>query len=644
MKKIACNKKPFTNRLFLFINFFIAFAFLTTLHVKAADSVAIIPKPLAMQVHDGHFVLTNSTAVTTTSSDADVKESIQWFIDKIAASTGYHLSTKRSSKNAISLVLNKHADTSLHGEGYTLKITPSMVTITANKPAGLFYGLQTVLQLLPPSIESITQVQNAKWTMPCVDINDVPRFGWRGLMLDVSRHFFTKQEVEAYIDQMARYKYNTLHLHLADDQGWRIEIKSLPELTKVGAWRVKRTGRWGTFMAAFAGEPATDGGFYTQEDMKEIIKYAQDRFITILPEIDVPAHSLALIASYPNLSCTQLPYSVNAGGKGYERNDNVLCIGNDSTFTMLDKIFTEIAALFPNPYIHIGGDEAYKGFWDACPKCQKRMADEHLKNVDELQSYFVKRVEKIVESKGKKLIGWDEILEGGLAPNATVMSWRGMSGGIAAAKMNHQVVMTPWDYCYLDLYQGEPAGEPPTYGLCRLSDSYNYEPVPDSIDEKYILGGQGNLWTESVPTFRHAEYMTWPRAIALADVYWSSKANKNWTNFVTRLEKQFPRLDAANVKYSKSMYNVIFEPARIKNSDFGVTLTSEVKGLDIYYTFDNTNPDQFSPKFDGKPIQFPVGATYLNAITYRDGKPIGEQINITKDILEKRLDEKHHVY
>ncbi len=643
MKKIISKNKYFVSCSFLSVCL-IALLSLDASYATAGDSIAIIPRPLAMQVHDGHFVLTNSTAVTTTSSDADVKESIQWFINKIATSTGYHLSTKRSSKNAISLMLNKQADTSLHDEGYTLKVTPSIVTIMANKPAGLFYGLQTVLQLLPPSIASVTEVQNVKWTMPCVDIKDVPRFAWRGLMLDVSRHFFTKKEVEEYIDQMARYKYNTLHLHLADDQGWRIEIKSLPELTKVGAWRVKRTGRWGTFMAAFAGEPATDGGFYTQVDMKEIIKYAQDRFITILPEIDVPAHSLALISSYPNLSCTQLPYSVNAGGKGYERNDNVLCIGNDSTFSMLDKIFTEIAALFPNPYIHIGGDEAYKGFWDECPKCQKRMADEHLKDVNELQSYFVKRVEKIVESKGKKLIGWDEILEGGLAPDATVMSWRGMSGGIAAAKMGHKVVMTPWDYCYLDLYQGEPSGEPPTYGLCRLSDSYNYEPVPDSIDEKYILGGQGNLWTESVPTFRHAEYMTWPRAIALSEVYWSTKANKNWTDFITRLEKQFPRLDAANVKYARSMYNVIFEPARIKNSNFGVTLTSEVKGLDIYYTFDGTNPDQFSPKFDGKPIQFPVGATYLNAITYRDGKPIGEQINVSKDVLEKRLDEKHHVY
>ncbi|HEY5464037.1 MAG TPA: family 20 glycosylhydrolase [Hanamia sp.] len=643
MKKICCNQQSFTNRLFLLICFIAFFSF-TTFYAKAGDSISIIPRPLTMQVHNGHFVLDNSTTVTTSTSDAAVSQTVEWFTNKIATSTGYHLSSKKSSKNEISLILNTRADTSLHEEGYTLQVTPSRVTIKSNKPAGLFYGLQTLLQLLPPQIASLSATKNVSWTMPCVDIKDVPRFGWRGLMLDVSRHFFSKQEVEEYIDQMARYKYNILHLHLADDQGWRIEIKSLPELTKVGAWRVKRTGRFGTFLPALAGEPATDGGFYTQDDMKEIIKYAQDHFISILPEIDVPAHSLALIASYPNLSCTQLPYSVNAGGHGYQRNDNVLCVGNDSTFSMLDKIFTEIAALFPYPYIHIGGDEAYKGFWDQCPKCQKRMADEHLKNVDELQSYFVKRVEKIIESKGKKLIGWDEILEGGLAPNATVMSWRGMSGGIAAAKMGHHVVMTPWDYCYLDLYQGEPEGEPPTYGLCRLSDSYNYEPVPDSVDEKYILGGQGNLWSESVPTFRHAEYMTWPRGMALAEVYWSSKANKNWRNFVSRLEEQFPRLDAANIKYSKSMYNPIFEPARIKNSDFGVTLTTEVKGLDIYYTFDQTNPDRFSPKFDGKPIQFPEGATQLNVITYRDGKPIGEQINMPKDVLVKRLDEKHHVY
>ena len=328
---ILKNKLSF-GRFSAFYLFFALCSFIS-LNATAGDSIAIIPKPLMMQVHSGYFTLNNSTAVTSSSTQADVKQTIQWFTDKIATSTGYHLSNHQSSKNEISLVLNKKADTSLHDEGYTLNVSPSKVTIVANKPAGLFYGLQTVLQLLPPQIASVSQVKNVNWTIPDVSIKDVPRFGWRGLMLDVSRHFFTKKEVEEYIDQMARYKYNTLHLHLADDQGWRIEIKSLPELTKVGAWRVKRTGRWGTFLPALAGEPTPDGGFYTQEDMKEIIKYAQDRFISILPEIDVPAHSLALIASYPNLSCTQLPYSVNAGGRGYERNDNVLCIGNDSTFT-----------------------------------------------------------------------------------------------------------------------------------------------------------------------------------------------------------------------------------------------------------------------------------------------------------------------
>jgi hexosaminidase len=377
--------------------------------------------------------------------------------------------------------------------------------------------------------------------------------------------------------------------------------------------------------------------------MREIIRYAQQRFISILPEIDVPAHSLALIASYPNLSCTQKGYAVNAGFRDPVRDDNALCIGNDSVFSMLDKIFTEIAALFPSPYIHIGGDEAYKGFWSNCPKCQRRMADEHLKNVEELQSYFVKRVEKILSAKGKKLIGWDEILEGGLAPEATVMSWRGMKGGIEAAKMGHHVVMTPWDYCYLDLYQGENTVEPPTYGLCRLRDSYTYDPVPDSVDEKFILGGQGNLWTESVPNFRQVEYMTWPRALALSEVYWSPKASRNWDGFIVRMEAQFPRLDAEGIKYARSAYNAIFTPTRASDG-LRVGLSTEIKGLDIYYTFDNTNPDTFYPKYNGTPLSFPIGATQLNVITYRDGKPVGQQINISKDELTKRLDDRRHEY
>ena len=591
------------------------------------SDIHIIPQPVSVTQKTGHFTLTEATSVITHGDS--LAQPAAWLTGQL------HLKQGGGGKQRILLELI--SDKTLKPEGYSLQVTSSTIRIQSASPAGIFYGMQTLLQLLPPDAGSTEEI-------PCVDITDYPRFGWRGLMLDVSRHFFTKPEVEQYIDQMARYKYNTLHLHLSDDQGWRIEIKSLPQLTQHGAWRVARTGRWGEYLPALAGEATTYGGFYTQDDMREIIRYAADRYITILPEIDVPAHSLALISSYPNLSCTQLPYSVNPGARPPVREDNALCIGNDSIFTVLDKIFTELAALFPNPYIHIGGDEAYKGFWATCPKCQKRMADEHLSNVDELQSYFVKRMEKMLKDKGKKLIGWDEILEGGLAPEATVMSWRGMSGGVAAAKMGHHVVMTPWDYVYLDLYQGESAVEPPTYGLCRLKDSYTYEPVPDSVDEKLILGGQGNLWSESVPNFRHAEYMTWPRGLALAEVYWSPKAARNWDDFTKRMEVEFVRMDHANIKYARSAYNVTLTPKRIQGGEIMVGMSTEVDGLDIYYTFDQTNPDNTYTKYDGSPVKFPVGAGQINVMTYRDGKPIGQQVNVKKDDLIKRADQGHHVY
>ncbi len=626
--------------------------------------IRLIPQPVSVTEKAGQFIFDSRVSVAHDNSSLD--EAAKWFASRIAAMTGISPQQGRKGKQIV-LQLGMPDRNLLGKEGYTLTITSATIRIRANEPAGIFYGMQTVLQLLPPSkaasslplsetsslseTPSVNQSstnpsRSASPSIPCAEITDYPRFGWRGLMLDVSRHFFTKEEVEKYIDEMVRYKYNILHLHLSDDQGWRIEIRSLPQLTQKGAWRVRRTGvRWGETMPALANEPTTEGGFYTQEEMKEIIRYAQARFVTILPEIDIPAHSLALIASYPNLSCTQQQYSVNAGFRSPTRDDNALCIGNDSVFEVLDKIFTELAALFPFEYIHIGGDEAYKGFWATCPKCQRRMADEHLGNVEELQSYFVKRIEKILKSKGKKLIGWDEILEGGLAPEATVMSWRGMKGGITAARMNHQVVMTPWDFCYLDLYQGESNAEPPTYGMCRLKDSYTYDPVPDSVDEKLILGGQGNLWTESVPTFRQVEYMTWPRALALAEVYWSPKAARNWDDFTGRMETEFARLDAADIKYARSAYNVIFAPKKgADRGEFTVALSTEIKGLDIYYTFDLTNPDAHYPKYTGTPVKFPIGATQLNVITYRDGRPIGQQVNIKKEDLAKRVDQGRHEY
>jgi hexosaminidase len=630
------------------IRLFLLFAIGVFIHaaVLGADSsrIYLIPTPVSLVEKTGSFPLDQSVSLVLDEQGNSLSETAQWFISQLGSLTGIVLQERRSGKKTIHLQLLSNADKNMLGkEGYILSITPSAVLLRANTEAGMFYGLQTFLQIVPSS--ATPEVPAKRQMIPCAEITDYPRFGWRGLMLDVSRHFFTKEEVKKYIDEMVRYKYNLLHLHLSDDQGWRIEIKSLPQLTFAGSWRVQRTGRWGDFLPALAHEPTTDGGFYTQDDMREIIKYAQQRFVTILPEIDVPAHSLALIASYPNLSCTQLPYSVNAGFRSPVRDDNALCIGNDSVFSMLDKIFAEIAGLFPCPYIHIGGDEAYKGFWSDCPKCQRRMADEHLKSVDELQSYFVKRIEKMLQTKGKKMIGWDEILEGGLAPEATVMSWRGMKGGIEAAKMNHQVVMTPWDYCYLDLYQGESTAEPPTYGICRLQDSYNYDPVPDSIDERLILGGQGNLWTESVPNFRHAEYMTWPRALALAEVYWSPKADRNWVSFVTRMEAQFPRFDALGINYARSAYNVIFTPVKTgSRNNFSVKLSTEIKGLDIYYTFDCTNPDKFYPKYQGESLKFPMGSSQLNVVTYRDGKQVGKQINIKKDELANRLNEGRHEY
>jgi len=624
----------------------------------------IIPQPAEVKVENGTFTLKQPVGFIFFGDVG--QQGVNFFKDylkKYYNVTDFREGTEHSYGFPSEIFIADASDypPTSPKDGYELRIDKSGIHIVGND-VGIFYAFQTLIQLLPP------HVSNNLIQLPYVTIKDYPRFGYRGLHLDCGRHFMSVDFIKKYIDYIAYHKMNYFHWHLTDDQGWRIEIKKYPNLTKIGAWRN------GTIIGRYPGTGNDNtfyGGFYTQNEIKDVVKYAADRHITVIPEIEMPGHSSAAIAAYPWLSCfpdeptmipshpsfaSQLAHRMPTNPKDTAGKriklvqetwgvfEDVFCAGKDSTFTFLQNVMDEVLPLFPSKIIHIGGDECPKANWKRCPKCQARMKELGLKNEEELQSYFIQRMEKYLNSKGRTMIGWDEILEGGLAPNATVMSWRGMSGGIAAAKMGHQVVMTPWDYCYLDLYQAEPTGEPPTYGLCRLSDSYNYEPVPDSVDEKLILGGQGNLWTESVPTFRHAEYMTWPRGMALSEVYWSARSNKNWDDFISRLEKQFPRLDAANVKYSTSMYNVIFQPARIKNSDFGVTLTTEVKGLDIYYTFDNTNPDNFSPKFTGTPIQFPVGATNLNVITYRNGKPIGEQINITKDVLSQRLDEKHHVY
>jgi hexosaminidase len=608
-----------------------------------AQSPQIIPKPVSLKTYHGHFKLTAKTLIIIPAGNDELRKLGALLAGELQTPVGYGflVSPVNKTTGVIRLKLNKTANPVIGDEGYHLKVTATGVTISANQPAGLFYGIQTLMQLLPPDVESAQKVSGVNWSIPAVDITDYPRFGWRGLMLDVSRHFFSKEVVKNYIDEMAKYKFNMFHMHLSDDNGWRVEIKGLPQLTDVGAWRVMRTGPFGFGNDAppQPGEKATYGGFYTQDDIRELVKYAQDRYITILPEIDVPAHSLALIASLPNLSCTQLQYPVNPGTQFYAKLDNVLCVGNDSTYLILDKIFTQIAELFPCKYIHMGGDEAYKGFWEKDPRDQAVMAREHLNNVEELQSYFVKRVEQIIESKGKKMIGWDEILEGGLAPSATVMSWRGMEGGVKAAKMGHEVIMSPWGNTYLDLYQGDPLVEPYTYGKCPLRNCYDFEPVPDSVDAKYILGGQGNLWSEAVTDERQVQYMTWPRGMALAEVLWSPKAGRNFDEFIPRVEAQFKRLDAANIKYARSIYDPVITGARVpSDTSLRVKLSTQIPKLELYYTFDTSIPDNFSLKYDGTPISIPNGAAEIKVITYRDDKPIGKQIDVMLKDLPKRKD------
>ncbi|AFK02431.1 Glycoside hydrolase, family 20, catalytic core [Emticicia oligotrophica DSM 17448] len=599
----------------------------------------LIPQPVEVQQSAGSFALTNKTTISYNKAEAKVATDM--LIQRINTATGLMLKAQEGKTGMIQLNLN--ANTQLGKEGYTIEVTPKTVLVSANEAAGLFYGMQTVLQLLPKEIESKSVIK-ANWTIPAVKITDYPRFAWRGIMLDVSRNFFTKEEVKKYIDNIARFKYNTFHWHLTDDEGWRIEIKSLPKLTEVGAWRVARAGHFGDRDAPKPGEKATVGGYYTQEDIKEVVKYAQERNVTIVPEIDVPGHSMAAIAAYPELSTTKNPNTfVNPGaniadwygnGTFKLRYENALNPSDEKVYEFLDKVMTEVAALFPNQYIHVGGDECYKGFWAADAGCQALMKKLGIRHVEDLQGYFMNRLEKILEAKGKKLIGWDEILEGGISPNATVMSWRGVKGGIEAAHLGHEVVMTPTTFAYLDYNQGDNSVDPPIYAGLRVSKSYSFEPVPDGVDAKYILGGQGNLWSEQLPTARYADYMTYPRAWALSEVYWSQKSAKNWDNFSKRMEAHFERADVAEINYSKAAYDAIIT-AKMKDNKLVVELGSEIADLDIYYSIDDSMPDKYSSKYT-QPIEMPDGPITLRVITYRAGKPIGHLITLKRAELERR--------
>jgi len=521
---------------------------------------AIIPKPVNAQWQSGAFTIYPHVVLVADTSDSP---STNFFNDYLQEIYGFRLRVVREDQQPSSgyIRLYNHPDKDpgiVPGpEGrYTLKVDPNSIVIRGDTHVGVFYGIQTLIQLLPlkpyvmrPTGPAVRVFDNSGYKIPAVSIEDYPRFAYRGLMLDVGRHFFPVEFVKKYIDYIALHKMNYFHWHLTEDQGWRIEIKKYPRLTEVGAWRS------GTIIGHHPGtgnDSTPHGGFYTQEQIKEVVKYAADRYITILPEIELPGHSSAALTAYPWLGCTGGPYHVQQTWGVFR---DVYCAGNDSVFQFLQDVLDEVIPLFPGKYIHIGGDECPKDSWKVCPKCQRRIKENGLKDENGLQSYFVQRIEKYINSKGKQIIGWDEILEGGLAPNASVMSWRGEQGGIDAAKQNHDVVMTPGEYVYFDHAQLENDDSLTIGGYLPVNKVYQYEPVPKGLtaeEAKHIKGAQANLWTEYITNPRKIEYMIFPRLSALSEVLWSPKEQRSWPDFERRLQTQYIRYQLWHANYYRA--------------------------------------------------------------------------------------------
>lgn len=548
-----------------------------------AANVNIIPIPVKTQTLKGEFVLPRKVVIAYQTTEG--KNIAQYMADKLKASTGYEVILSEKKGN---ITIQITPSMKMAEEGYHLNVTAKGVTIKAKTAKGAFYGMQSFMQLLPAKIESPTKVDGVKWVAQCCNIEDAPRFGYRGFHLDPCRHFITVENVKKQLDLMSMFKVNTMHFHLTEDQGWRIEIKKYPKLTTIGSIRTE-------------GDGSSYGGFYTQEQIKEIVDYAAKRYITVIPEIDLPGHMMAAISAYPNLSCKGEKWSLRTVW-GVE--DIVMCAGKEDMFNFLGDIFDEIVPLFPGKYFHIGGDECPKTSWKNCPTCQKRIKDEGLQTdgkhteEDRLQSYVIKRVEKMLEQRGRKIIGWDEILEGGLSANATVMSWRGTQGGIEAALQKHDVIMTPGsDGMYLDWYQGDSKIEPVTIPSTPkyLATTYNYNPVPDTIKTlglaHHILGVQCNNWSEYMYTNAKMEYMMYPRAVALSEIAWSPLSKKNFEDFCRRLDANSIRLDEHHITYHIPLPEQPYSSCNkvVITKDTTVTFTTS-RPIKMVYTLDGTTP------------------------------------------------------
>jgi hexosaminidase len=549
------------------------------------EPLSIVPQPMAIKRLSARFSLNRQTVIAAT--DEEARRIAELFNEHLLQTYGFKLPIKPGQPRASSVIIfTRDSSRALPAESYRLMVQARAIKLTG-QGAGLFYGAQSLIQLLPAR-------EKLPLTIPGVEITDQPRFRYRGMHLDVGRHFFPVPFIRKYLDLMAQYKLNYFHWHLTEDQGWRIEIKQYPKLTEVGAWRKETVKE--RQLNPYVGDSTPHGGYYTQEEVKAVVAYARERFITIVPEIEMPGHSQAALAAYPELSCTGGPFEVSTTW-GVHR--EVYC-PKEETFTFLQNVLTEVMALFPGPYVHIGGDECPKDRWKQCAHCQALIQREGLKDEDGLQSYFIRRIERFLNANGKQLIGWDEILEGGLAPRATVMSWRGERGGIEAARQRHDVVMTPTGYCYFDYGQGDPQREPLHIGgYLPLKKVYGYDPVPAELqpaERKHILGAQGNVWTEYLKTPAQVEYMAFPRLLALAEVVWSPAESKDYDGFLRRLPAQLARLEKQQVSFR------IPEPDGLQDhlttaERVSVRLSSYLPGSRIHYTLDGSEPDERSPVY-----------------------------------------------
>lgn len=514
----------------------------------------VIPAPLSLTEATGKFEFSRKTEIVVSGLDRETSIAADMLARLVEINTGLDIQVKEGTKAGRGSVLMLIDTLVTNAEGYTLTVTPRRITIKARSAAGLFYAVQTLRQLMPAWVETEQGEANLTVAIPACEISDEPRYSYRGMHLDVGRHLFPVSEIKKYIDMLALHKMNRFHWHLTEDQGWRIEIKKYPRLTEVGAFRKETVvGHTRRRPMVFDGERY--GGYYTQDEIKEVVAYAAERFITVIPEIEMPGHSLAALAAYPDLSCTGGPFEV---GTRWGIFDDIYCAGKEETFTFLEDVLSEVIDLFPSEYIHIGGDESPKARWQRCALCQRRITDEGLDGEDELQSYFIRRIEKFLISKNRRLIGWDEILEGGLAPEATVMSWRGVAGGIEAAKQGHDVIMSPSTYVYLDYYQSEPEGQPLAIGgYLPLEKVYSFDPLFEELspeENKHILGLQGNVWTEYISDPEYLDYMAFPRAFAIAETGWTATSKKDFEDFLARFEIQRKRYDLLGLDYFKGEY------------------------------------------------------------------------------------------